>query len=118
MVLVAASKGDDATSAKRLSDKIAGLRIFADADRKMNRAVTEVEGEVLLVSQFTLLADVSKGRRPSFIEAAPGDIAEPLLDMLAEKLRAEGVKVQTGRFGADMQVQLVNDGPVTIIIDC
>lgn len=117
LVLVAAAIGDEAASARSMSEKIAKLRIFGDEQGKMNRSVLEVGGEVLLVSQFTLLADVSRGRRPSFVQAAPGEMAEPLLDQLAGHLRAAGLSVQTGSFGANMQVHLTNDGPVTIIID-
>ena len=117
LVLVAAAIDDEAASARRMSEKIAKLRIFGDEQGKMNRSVLEVGGEVLLVSQFTLLADVSRGRRPSFVQAAPGEMAEPLLDQLAGHLRAAGLSVQTGSFGANMQVHLTNDGPVTIIID-
>jgi D-tyrosyl-tRNA(Tyr) deacylase len=100
-----------------LSAKLAGLRIFRDAQGKMNRSVVDIQGEVLVVSQFTLLADTSKGRRPSFVGAAAPDLAEPLVSELVDQLRREGVPVSTGEFGALMQVALVNDGPVTIVVD-
>jgi D-Tyr-tRNAtyr deacylase len=95
----------------------AGLRIFADADGKMNRGVTEIGGGVLVVSQFTLYGDCRKGRRPSFVGAAAPEIAEPLYKAFLDGVRALGVPVAAGRFGALMQVELVNDGPVTLIID-
>jgi D-tyrosyl-tRNA(Tyr) deacylase len=94
-----------------------GLRIFADADGKMNRDVAEVGGGVLVVSQFTLYGDCRKGRRPSFIGAAPPDVAEPLYEAFVTAVRALGVPAATGRFGAMMQVELVNDGPVTLLVE-
>ena len=101
----------------RLAHKIASLRVFADEDGKMNRSLLDVNGEVLAVSQFTLYGDTRKGRRPSYVGAAPPDVAEPLFGRLVESLVAEGVPVQAGRFGARMQVELTNDGPVTLVLE-
>lgn len=117
LVLAAAGHDDTPETCARAARKIAELRIFADLEGRMNRSVTDVRGEVLVVSQFTLLADTSKGRRPSFVKSAPGDVAEPLIQELADQLRALGLRVEQGRFGADMQVHLVNDGPVTLVLD-
>lgn len=117
LVLVGAAHGDGRGDAEALADKLVGLRIFADADDRMNLSVGDVGGAVLLVSQFTLLADVRKGRRPSFTDAALPDVAAPLLDTMADRIAAQGVPVATGRFGARMAVELVNDGPVTIVVD-
>jgi D-tyrosyl-tRNA(Tyr) deacylase len=100
-----------------LADKIVGLRIFNDAGGKMNLSVVDVEGGVLVVSQFTLHGDCRKGRRPSFIEAAPPEVAIPLYEEFINAVKALGVPTATGRFGAMMQVELVNDGPVTLIVD-
>src|SRR5690606_19563407 len=100
-----------------LADKISNLRIFADENGKMNRSALDEGYEMLVVSQFTLHANVRKGRRPSFIGAAPPEIAEPLVEALVERLKGLGLHVETGRFGAEMQVSLVNDGPVTIWMD-
>ena len=100
-----------------MAEKISGLRLFADADDKMNLALADVGGEVLVVSQFTLYGDAAKGRRPSFIDAARPETAIPLYDMFVEKLRAKGLKVETGEFGAMMDVELVNDGPVTLWLE-
>ena len=101
----------------RLAAKVARLRIFADADGRMNRSLSDVGGEALVVSQFTLFADVRRGNRPGFTGAAAPEIGERLVDAFAAELRALGVPVQTGRFGAHMRVALVNDGPVTIWLD-
>ena len=117
VVLVGVAPSDTHDDVVALSAKLAGLRIFRDEDGKMNRSVADIHGEVLLVSQFTLLADTRKGRRPSFVGAAPPDHAEPLVSNLADQLRREGVPVYTGRFGALMEVALINDGPVTIVVD-
>ena len=100
-----------------LADKVAGLRLFSDAEGKMNLGLSDVGGAVLVISQFTLYGDVSKGRRPSFIGAARPEVAIPLHDHFMAELRARGLTVATGRFGADMQVAMVNDGPVTLILE-
>src|SRR3990172_1505272 len=117
LLLVGAADGDDDAIARRLAQKCAELRIFPGDDGRFDRSLLDTGGEALVVSQFTLLADVRKGRRPSFTPAAPPEIAAPLCDAFAEALRALNVPVSTGRFGAMMQVELVNDGPVTIILD-
>ena len=100
-----------------MADKLVGLRVFGDADGKMNLGIGEVGGEMLVVSQFTLYGDASKGRRPSFIGAAPPEQAEALYDRFVALLRERGVKVETGRFRAMMDVELVNDGPVTLLLE-
>ncbi|MEK6783864.1 MAG: D-aminoacyl-tRNA deacylase [Nitrospirota bacterium] len=117
MVLLGVAKGDDASDAKYLVDKIRTLRIFADEQGKMNRSLTDVGGGVLLVSQFTLLGRTTNGRRPSFDGAAPPDLAKRLYEQVAADLRACGTPVETGVFAAHMQVALVNDGPVTFVVD-
>jgi D-aminoacyl-tRNA deacylase len=117
LVLVGVAPGDDADDIAVLGDKLAGLRIFADDDGRMNRSVQDVEGGILVVSQFTLYGDTRKGRRPSFVGAAPPEEAEPLVEMLVERLRTLGVTVATGRFGAMMAVDLLNDGPVTLVVN-
>ena len=100
-----------------MADKVVGLRIFRDAEGKMNRSLDEVGGSALVVSQFTLYGDAQKGRRPSFVDAARPEVAIPLYDRFVLELRARGVPVQTGEFGAMMQVELVNDGPVTLFLE-
>ena len=118
LLLVGIARGDDEAEAKWLVEKVSGLRVFADEDGKMNLNVREAEGAILAVSQFTLLADTRKGKRPSFVEAAPPEEAEMLFDYFCEKLRVAGVaSVETGSFGAMMDVTLVNDGPVTIVLE-
>jgi D-tyrosyl-tRNA(Tyr) deacylase len=117
LVLLGVAPGDTAAQAQWLADKIVGLRIFNDDDGKMNRSLLDVGGSVLVVSQFTLYGDCSKGRRPSFISAAPPEIAVPLYEAFINAVRAHGVATATGRFGAMMQVELVNNGPVTLLID-
>ena len=118
LLLVGIAKGDGKTTAHWLAEKVAGLRVFADADGKMNLDVREVGGSILAVSQFTLLADSRKGKRPSFANAAPPEEAEPLFDYFCEKLHAVGVKsVGTGSFGAMMDVELLNYGPVMIVLE-
>lgn len=117
LLLVSAAAEDSDADVDYLAEKIGNLRIFADDQGKMNRSAIDDGYEMLVVSQFTLHANVRKGRRPSFIGAAPPEIAEPLVDMLAERLRRLGLHVETGRFGADMAVTLTNDGPVTIWMD-
>lgn len=117
VVLVGVAIDDDERDADALAQKIAGLRVFDDDDGAMNRALADVGGAVLVVSQFTLLGDVRRGRRPSFVAAARGEPAERLYERVADGLRSAGLPVETGVFGADMAVELVNDGPVTILID-
>lgn len=117
LVLLGVAKGDDESDVGYLVDKIRGLRIFADEQGKMNRSLKDVGGAVLLVSQFTLLGRTSNGRRPSFDEAAPPDLAKRLYEQIAADLRACGTPVETGVFAAHMQVALVNDGPVTFVVD-
>ncbi len=118
LLLVGVAQADGEAEADWLAEKIAGLRIMGDEEGKMNRSVTDVGGAVLAVSQFTLLADTRKGKRPSFIGAAMPEEAERLFDHFCERLRAAGVdRVETGRFGAMMSVALVNDGPVTIVLE-
>ena len=128
VVLLGVARGDGPEEVRRLAAKTAELRIFADGPstslragssppRRFNRSLLEMGGEALVVSQFTLLADVRKGRRPSFVDAAPPEEAAPLVDAFAEALRALGVRVATGSFGAHMLVELENDGPVTIVLD-
>ena len=117
VVLVGVAARDDERDADALAAKIAGLRIFEDAAGAMNLSVAEAGGAVLVVSQFTLLGDARKGRRPSFVAAARGERAEALYERVAAGVRAAGLPVATGIFGADMAVELVNDGPVTILLD-
>jgi len=117
LLLVGIACGDEALDVVRIARKIVDLRIFEDTHGKMNRAVREVGGEIIVVPQFTLHADTSKGRRPSFVDAAPPEIAEPVFERLVEALGAEGLRVETGRFGAKMAVELVNAGPVTLILE-
>jgi D-tyrosyl-tRNA(Tyr) deacylase len=117
LVLLGITHSDTSVQAQWLAEKIAGLRIFEDDAGKMNRDVTEVGGAILVVSQFTLYGNSQKGRRPSFVEAAPPNIAIPLYETFIDSLRALGILTQTGRFGAMMQVELVNDGPVTLIVE-
>jgi D-aminoacyl-tRNA deacylase len=118
LLFVGVAKEDTETEADWLAEKVAGLRVFADDEGKMNLGVREAGGEILAVSQFTLLADTRKGKRPSFINAAQPGEAESLFDYFCEKLRAAGAKpVKTGSFGTMMEVELVNDGPVTIVLE-
>ena len=117
LVLLGVEQGDDEKAADYLAEKIAGLRIFEDGAGKMNLSVGDIAGELLVVSQFTLLADCRKGRRPGFSQAALPDVAEPLCEYFVGRLRCSGLPVQTGRFQADMAVDLINDGPVTIMLD-
>ncbi len=117
LVLLGVEQGDTEKDAAYLADKIAGLRIFEDTDGKMNLSVSDCQGSLLVVSQFTLLADCRKGRRPGFSAAAPPEHAEPLCDYFTTTLRQRGLDVQTGQFRADMAVDLINDGPVTILLD-
>jgi D-tyrosyl-tRNA(Tyr) deacylase len=117
VVLLGVARGDTEADAERLAGKVARLRIFEDDAGKFDRSVLDVAGEALVVSQFTLIADTRKGNRPSFTEAAPPNEAERLYGAFCEALRAAGVSVETGTFRARMQVQLTNDGPVTIMLD-
>jgi D-tyrosyl-tRNA(Tyr) deacylase len=118
LLLVGVAQGDGEAEAQWLAGKVAGLRIFNDKHGKINLSVRDVGGEILAVSQFTLLADTRKGKRPSFVEAAPPEEAESLFDHFCESLREAGVgSVKTGSFGAMMDVALVNDGPVTIVLE-
>lgn len=118
VVLLGVAQGDTEAEARWLADKIAHLRIFADAEGKTNRSILDVGGEALVISQFTLYADCRKGRRPSFTDAAPPDVAAPLVDYFAERLRQAGVRrVETGEFGALMLVEIHNDGPFTVVLD-
>jgi D-tyrosyl-tRNA(Tyr) deacylase len=129
VVLLGIARGDDAATAERLAGKVARLRIFEDADGRFARSLLDVGGAALVVSQFTLIADTTRptgtqeswkrpsGNRPSFSQAEPAGQAEPLYETFCQALRADGVPVQTGRFGARMALELVNDGPVTLILD-
>jgi D-tyrosyl-tRNA(Tyr) deacylase len=118
VILLGAGHRDGQAEADRLADKIANLRIFADAEGKTNLSVLDVAGEALVISQFTLYADCRKGRRPSFIHAAPPELAAPLVEYFAGQLRQAGIRrVETGEFGALMLVEIHNDGPFTIVLD-
>jgi D-tyrosyl-tRNA(Tyr) deacylase len=118
LVLVGARHEDTSETAERLAGKIARLRVFENDEGRFDRSLLDVEGEALVVSQFTLLANTAKGNRPSFTDAAAPEQAEPLVERVAAELRALGVAhVATGRFGARMEVELVNDGPVTVVLD-
>ena len=116
-VLLGVAREDDADTASRLAGKVAGLRIFEDAEGKLDRSLFDTRGEALVVSQFTLIADTAKGNRPSFSEAAPPDAAEPLYEAFCVALGELGVEVATGVFGARMAVELENNGPVTIVLE-
>ncbi|HEV2752073.1 MAG TPA: D-aminoacyl-tRNA deacylase [Gemmatimonadales bacterium] len=121
LLLAGFDRSDTEDSLAWMADKILGLRVFADAEGKMNLALADVHGALLVVSQFTLYGDVQKGRRPSFIDAAPPDVAVPLYErfvaLLRERGAGSGTRVETGEFGAMMEVELVNDGPVTLILE-
>ena len=117
LLLVGFTGSDDEEALGWMAEKVAGLRIFADEHGKMNRSVEEVGGSMLVVSQFTLYGDARKGRRPSFGEAATPEIAIPLYERFVQLIRARGLPVQTGEFGAMMEVELVNDGPVTLVLE-
>jgi len=117
VVLVGVTHGDEEEQAEWLARKIAGLRIFEDRAGKINASLLDVEGAALVISQFTLYADTHKGRRPGFTDAAPPEVAEPLVEHFAQALRAHGVPVETGAFGAHMRVEIHNDGPVTILLE-
>jgi len=117
LVFVGVTTGDTEKDAQYLAQKIANLRIFSDEEGRFNLSVLDIKGELLVVSQFTLLADTRKGRRPSFIEAAPPAQAEEIFERFVEQVRATGLRVETGRFQQYMQVEIHNDGPVTILLD-
>jgi D-tyrosyl-tRNA(Tyr) deacylase len=117
MTLLGIAPEDTISEVEWLADKLVGLRIFEDADGKMNLSLLEVGGAMLIVSQFTLLGDARKGRRPSFVGAAPPAIALPLYQAFVQAIQARGIAVQTGEFGAEMLVEIANDGPVTLIVE-
>ena len=117
MILVGFNEEDNPEIIDRLVEKVIHLRVFEDENQKMNRSLLDVEGSILSISQFTLYADCRKGRSPSFINAAKPDISSPLYDYFNECLRNQGIHVETGIFGADMKCALINDGPVTIVLD-
>jgi D-tyrosyl-tRNA(Tyr) deacylase len=117
LVLLGVLQGDEEAAARQLAQKVAGMRIFDDAEGKMNLSVSDIGGGVLVVSQFTLAGDCRKGRRPSFDAAAPPEIAERLYEVFAQAIAEQGIPVSTGRFRAHMMVELVNDGPVTFVVE-
>ncbi len=117
LILIGVTDTDTEIDASYIAEKTVNARIFEDSEGKMNLSLLDIGGEVLAVSQFTLYGDARKGRRPSFIRAAKGEISEPLYELTCKKMEEMGVKVQKGIFGADMKVQLVNDGPVTILLE-
>lgn len=117
VVLAGFAPADTAAQLQWMAEKLVGLRVFGDAEGKMNLALADVDGALLVISQFTLYGDAHKGRRPSFIGAAPPAVAEPLYEQFVALLRGLGAKVETGEFGAMMDVELVNDGPVTLVLE-
>ncbi|MCX6596218.1 MAG: D-aminoacyl-tRNA deacylase [Acidobacteria bacterium] len=117
LILLGVARGDEPSDASYLARKMAALRIFPDENGRMNRSIGEVGGAILAVSQFTLLADCAKGNRPSFDQAAPAEDARRLYEYFVEQVRAAGIPVQTGRFQAEMKVELVNQGPITLIVE-
>lgn len=117
VILLGIGRGDDQAKALQMVKKIAQLRIFEDENGKMNLSLLDIKGSAIVVSQFTLYADTHKGNRPSFIDAAPPDLASPLVDFFTDELRKQGIPTQTGEFGAHMYVHLQNDGPVTISLE-
>lgn len=117
LVLVGVGHDDEPRDAAALAKKLVGLRIFSDDQGRMNRSIADTGGEMLIVSQFTLLADLRRGRRPSFVGAAAPDTAEPLVGEVARLVAAAGIPVATGTFGAHMKIDLINDGPVTVLLD-
>ena len=117
VVLAGIGTGDDTSAIDRMADRLLGLRYFEDAAGRTNRSITDIGGELLVVSQFTLYADVRLGRRPGFTDAAPPGVAAPLVERFVARLRDGGVPVSTGRFGASMALELVNDGPFTLVLD-
>ena len=116
-VLLGVTHGDDTATARRLAEKVWNLRVFPDGEASMQRSLADTSGAALVISQFTLYGDTRRGRRPSWTDAAPPDVAEPLVDAFATALRELGATVATGRFGAHMAVELVNDGPVTLLLE-
>ena len=118
LVLVCAEKGDSAEQCEKLAKKVLAYRIFEDENGKMNKSVSDIGGEILIVSQFTLAADTAKGLRPSFTPAADPETGMRLYEHFIEKIKESGLKTETGQFGANMQVALINDGPVTIWLKC
>lgn len=116
LVLLGVEKGDDPAKAQRLAERVLAYRVFPDGEGRMNRSVTDIDGELLVVSQFTLAADTGGGNRPSFTPAAAPELGRSLYEQFVERIRASRGRVETGRFGADMQVALVNDGPVTFLL--
>lgn len=118
LVLVCAEKGDSAEQGEKLAKKVLAYRIFEDENGKMNKSVSDIGGEILIVSQFTLAADTAKGLRPSFTPAADPETGKRLYEHFIEKIKESGLKTETGQFGANMQVALINDGPVTIWLKC
>lgn len=117
VILLGVQRDDDRSRADALAKKIANLRIFSDENDKMNLSILDIQGHAIVVSQFTLMADTRKGNRPSFIYAAPPEIASPLVDYFVDALKGHGIPTQTGEFGADMLVEIHNDGPVTILLE-
>ena len=117
LVLLGIGQSDTPAEVTQLVDKIVNLRVFADDQDKMNRSLLDIHGQMLVISQFTLWGDCRKGRRPSFVQAADPEVAEPLYERFVDEVRGQGVAAETGRFGAMMQVHLVNDGPVTLVIE-
>jgi D-tyrosyl-tRNA(Tyr) deacylase len=117
LVLLGIGHSDTPAEVTQLVDKIVNLRVFADDEDKMNRSLLDIHGQMLVISQFTLWGDCRKGRRPSFVQAADPEVAEPLYERFVDEVRGRGVTAETGRFGAKMQVHLVNDGPVTLVIE-
>lgn len=117
VILLGIEKTDDREKADMLARKISNLRIFSDSEEKMNLSILDIHGKAIVVSQFTLMADTRKGNRPSFIDAAPPEVASPLVDYFIESLRKLGIETQSGEFGADMLVEIHNDGPVTILLN-
>ena len=116
-VLIGITKGDTDEDIKYIRDKVVNLRIFSDSDDKMNLSLKDVNGEILIISQFTLYGDCRKGRRPSFINALGGEEAIGIYEKVVEAFKEEGIRVETGEFGADMEVEIINDGPVTLLLE-
>ncbi|MDD7794045.1 D-aminoacyl-tRNA deacylase [Clostridium sp. 'White wine YQ'] len=116
-VLIGITKGDTDEDIKYIRDKVINLRVFSDSDDKMNLSLKDVNGEILIISQFTLYGDCRKGRRPSFINALGGEEAIGIYEKVVEAFKEEGIRVETGEFGADMEVEIINDGPVTLLLE-